>query len=264
MKSAFDNNIYNKEYTLNGGVKPDSSIEKIIIDINQELTGIINIEKPRLDNAKKAQEDAIKKDLPDIEIQEVTRVASAHPGSDIEYTAKITAYVQSRDDEKAARVAENANPQPANTAALRATADASRAAANPVPGEPEYSISVTDKLLKVIINKFKDFLHNRTGTSLKEGEQTNLIESDDLRTGELVACLDNRRWGIITRISAGNYDVFTVDEPAGMDNNITAKLKSVSYNIGDLRRSTLLVEQVSKPNQKLSDSDLLETYDLSL
>jgi hypothetical protein len=263
MKSAFDNNIYNKEYTLNGGVKPDSSIEKIIIDINQELTSIVNIEKTILDNAKKAQEDAIKKDLPDTEIQEIIRVASAYPGSDVEYTAKITAYVQARDDEKAARVAENANPQPGNTANLRATADASRAAANLNPPS-EYTINVTDKLLKIIINKFKNFLHNRTGTSLKEGEQANLIESDDLRTGELVACLDNRRWGIITRISAGNYDVFTVDEPAGIDNNITAKLKSVTYNIGDLRRSTLLVEQISKPNQKLSDSDLLETYDLSL
>jgi hypothetical protein len=249
MKSAFDQNVYNKEYTLNGGVLPDTSILNMIKEINRELSsGNFQNINQLIEIAKKAQNKAIEEKLTDNEIQEVVRVAVSAPvaGVDAAVQAKIALYI----------AAKNAANGPGAVAA-RAAADA-----NPAP---EFNINVTDDLLKILVEKFKDFLHNRVGTSLKEGEQANLVESDDLRLGELVACLDNRRWGIITKQNPdGSYDVFTVDEPAGIDNNVTIKLKTVNYNIGDLRRAGVLIEQISKPNQKLSDTDLLETYDLSL
>jgi hypothetical protein len=149
---------------------------------------------------------------------------------------------------------------------LVAAAAAAAAGAAPAPpiGTPNYTLDISDKLLTIVIQKFRGFLHNRVGTSLKEGEQANLIEYDNLVVGELVTVLGNMRWGIITKIDpAGTYTVYTVDEPSGIDNNIQAKLTFENYNNGQLRKSTVVVEQISKPNQKLSETDL-ETYDLNL
>ena len=182
MSVAFNPNMYNSQYILNGGIKPDNSVITTIQNINKNIKT-------------------------ETEIQE-----------------------------------------------------------NLIPDEIQTKIiNISEKLLSTLISNFKGFLHNRVGPSLKEGEVSNIIESDSLMMGELVVCLDNKRWGIITKqYEDGSFDVYTVDEPAGMDNNIQAKLKPIIYNIGDLRRSSVIVEQISKPNQKLGDNDLLETYDLSI
>jgi hypothetical protein len=119
-----------------------------------------------------------------------------------------------------------------------------------------------DNLLEVLVDNFKGYMHNRIGTSLKESEMNNLVEADNLRRGELVACLDNHRWGVIVDISDDEYTVYTHNEVPGMDDNI--KLIKVSYNNADLRRSTVILEQVAKPNQKLNDIDILETYTLDI
>jgi hypothetical protein len=271
MKLAFDQNVYNKEYTLNGGVQPDPRILNMIKDINRDLSSpSIEEQAKLLDIGRKAQEDAIKDKLTDDEIQEVIRVgvnaaagalpAAMKTAADAAVVAKVGLYKNANNLENVAKIAEATGPAPVQ----RAAADAAKQLADANPA-PVYNLNINDTLLKILIEKFKEFLHNRVGTSLKEGEQANLIESDSLIIGELVACLDNRRWGIITKLNAdGSFDIFTVDEPAGIDNNIISKVKVVNYNIGDLRRSTVLVEQTSKPNQKLSDSDLLETYDLNL
>ena len=60
MRSAFDQNVYNKEYTLNGGVLPDSSILNMIKEINRGLTSgnMQNIDT-LIEIAKKAQQEAI-------------------------------------------------------------------------------------------------------------------------------------------------------------------------------------------------------------
>jgi hypothetical protein len=260
MKDAFDTNIYNKEYTLNGGVKPDPLVERIIIDIHNKLSTIVKEEGVLLDIAKEAQDACDTANLnDDDEIQEVIRIViniaknpvivpPAVGPTPAAVTAAITAA-------RAAIAREIVNAQ-------------ARLALSPRQAliAPDYTINVADKLVDTIIDKFRGFLHNRVGTSIKEGEQANLIETDDLIVGELVACLDNMRWGIITHYDSINdsFKVFTVDAPAGMDNNIQSKLKQEDYNIGQLRRSTLIVEQISKPNLKLTETDLLETYDLSL
>ena len=119
-----------------------------------------------------------------------------------------------------------------------------------------------DNLLEVLVDNFKGYMHNRIGTSLKESEMNNLVEADNLRRGELVACLDNNRWGVIVDISGDEYTVYTHNEASGMDDNI--KLTKVSYNNADLRRSTVILEQIAKPNQKLNDIDILETYTLDI
>jgi len=119
-----------------------------------------------------------------------------------------------------------------------------------------------DNLIEVLVDNFKSYMHNRIGTSLKESEMNNLVEADNLRRGELVACLDNNRWGVIVDISDDEYTVYTHNEASGMDDNI--KLTKVKYNNADLRRSTVILEQIAKPNQKLNDIDILETYTLDI
>lgn len=273
MKDAFNEKVFNKEYTLNGGVQPDPSIMKIIQDINQDLGKHHDMSGRLLDIAKKAQVECIRNQLNDDEIQEVIRLAilTAGPsaplnttGAEAAVTAKIGLYITARNTERAAKIAEAAVPVGPAAAAARAAADAAKAAADANPSNP-YIFDIKNNLMDLLITKFKNFLHNRVGTSIKDGELPNLSESDTFEVGELVGILGNKRWGIITqKIDDVSFKVYSVDSPAGIDNNILSKLKSIDYNIGDLRRSTVILEQISKPNYKLSDSDLLETYNLSL
>ena len=245
MKDAFDQNIFNKEYTLNGGVRPDDGIIRIITDVNTNVSTLLTRESAKIRIGEKAERDSVAAGIRSQEA--IARVVSAAVNAILPLTSD-QAIINQIAIERAP-----AGPAPAAPVAPVA----------PVP----FTLQ-TDELLITVINKFKEFLHNRVGTSLKETEIPNLIESENLIAGELVCCLDNRRWGIIVNISTINgvttYKMFTVDEPAGTDINILNKLQIVDYTIGDLRKSTILVEQVSKPNQKLSDSDLLETYELIL
>jgi hypothetical protein len=119
-------------------------------------------------------------------------------------------------------------------------------------------------IFNLFTKHFKEYMHNRIGTSLKESELNNLIEADNLRNGEIVACLDNRRWGVVIDKRDDNmYDVLTLNQPAGSDDMIN-NLEIVQYNLGDLNRSSVIVEQTTKPTQKLNESEILETYQFNL
>jgi hypothetical protein len=140
----------------------------------------------------------------------------------------------------------------------------------PNPSFPRLTIKIDDLINKTLIKKFKEFLHNRVGTSLKEGERMNLIQNTSYDVGQLVCNVQNNRWGIITKkelngMGQPQYSIITYNQPSGSDNNITSKL-DIGHGIvnGHLRVSNTTLEQISKPNQKLSDNDLLETYDFFL
>jgi hypothetical protein len=263
MKDAFNSNKFNKEFTLNGGVRPDDGIMRIINEINIVVSGINNTEIPKVAAAELAEAAAMTGGLRDDDA--IARVAAASaqvvaPG--VAPNIPVAAGAARLVIEQAEKAAQDAHD------AAVAAAPAPRVPAH-VPNFddviPQLTVNATP-LLETVVLKFKEFLHNRVGSSLKEAEQNNLIQSDDIEIGELVACANNR-WGIvinITRNPAGDvYRVITCEQPAGNDNNIISKLKLVDCNNGDLMRTTMLIEQISKPNQKLSDNDLLEIYELN-
>jgi hypothetical protein len=109
------------------------------------------------------------------------------------------------------------------------------------------------------------YLHNRVGTSLKDTELPNLIVPNTLNVGDIVACMNNKRWGIIIDIDdndENSFNVLTVNKQAGLDINIVDTLNEYPFRLGDLRIINTILEQSSKPNQKLNDNDLLETYEI--
>ena len=98
----------------------------------------------------------------------------------------------------------------------------------------------------------------------------NLIQNTSYDVGQLVCNIQNNRWGVITKkevniMGTPQYNIMTYNQPSGNDNNITSKLDiGVGIVNGHLRVSNTTLEQISKPNQNLSDNNLLETYDLIL
>jgi len=181
FEKAFDANIFTKDYSLNGGIKPDDKVLAMLIKI-----------KNNIEQYKKSKKDT--------------------------------------EDEK------------------------------------EVESTVEKKLLmNTLIENFKMYLHNRVGTSLKETELPNLVESETFDVGDIVACMDNKRWGIIIEKTGVNlFKVLTVNKKAGLDINIIDNLREHPYNLGDLRKLNTILDQASKPNQRLNDNDLLETYELTI
>jgi hypothetical protein len=182
FEKAFDANVFTKDYSLNGGIKPDDKVLGILIKI-----------KNNIKHYKKSKEE-LKEDTEEVESTEEKNL-----------------------------------------------------------------------LMNTLIENFKIYLHNRVGTSLKETELPNLVESDTFDVGEIVACMDNKRWGIIIEKTGENlFKVLTVNKKAGLDINIVDNLKERPYNLGDLRKLNTILDQASKPNQRLNDNDLLETYELTI
>ena len=129
--------------------------------------------------------------------------------------------------------------------------------------------NINKRLIERLLKEFKYFLHNRVSTSLKENELTNLIESEDIKQGELVACINNNRWGIVINIEEISdtetvYKVFTLDELSGIDNKVLERSNIIKLVLSDLRKPTVVIEQTTKPNQKFIESELLETYELNI
>jgi hypothetical protein len=180
FEKAFDANIFTKDYSLNGGIKPDDKVLGILIKIKNNI-----IQYKKLKEGKKDTEDDTKEE--------------------------------------------------------------------------------NNLLMKTLIENFKIYLHNRVGTSLKETELPNLVESETFDVGDIVACMDNKRWGIIIEKTSVNlFKVLTVNKKAGLDINIVDNLREHPYNLGDLRKLNTILDQASKPNQRLNDNDLLETYELTI
>ena len=270
MKSGFDPNTFNKEFTLNGGMKPDDKIMRMIGEINVEINRVKTREEVRVNNAKAAEEAAYRADnkFSDEAIARIVSVGADYaPAAGVvnpavqgqiglEQTAKRDALAKKQADDLVVTTAAAAAIVPpavgaaaANAAAIAvataatATATASDTAAK-AGGRSSFTLN-SSEFLNTVIMKFKEFLHNRVGTSLKESERdiANLIEMGDLPIGELVACIDVNRWGIITQKNdpnPGDYTVFTVNENAGIDNNVTSRLQAINYGIGDLRRTSLV------------------------
>jgi len=277
MKSAFNSNKFNKEFTLNGGIRPDDGIMRIINEINVVLNSINNTEIPKVQAAEAAEATAILGGLRDDDA--ISRVAAAAaqvvaPGVAPNAPAVAAAGAARLAIEQAEKTAQDVHD---------AAVAAAIAAAGPMPPArvpehvpnfdaniPQVTVNATP-LIETVVLKFKEFLHNRVGTLIKESEQANLANDDSIEVGDLVACpvpnTDKQRWGILINIvnePGGNtYRVITCEQPSLNDNNILSKLKIVDFNIGDLMKSNVLIEQISKPNQKLSDNDLLEIYELN-
>jgi hypothetical protein len=77
--------------------------------------------------------------------------------------------------------------------------------------------------------------------------------------------MDNKRWGIIiNKIDDNSFKVLTVNKKAGLDINIVNNLTECPYQLGDLRKINTILDQASKPNQRLNDNDLLETYEITI
>jgi hypothetical protein len=196
-----------------------------------------------------------------VEAAALAAAIAAVPAADPASVAAITAAV--------AAIPAIAAPLAAIPAALQQLQPNPQAAL-PNPTFPRLTIKIDDLINKTLIKKFKEFLHNRVGTSLKEGERMNLIQNTSYDVGQLVCNIQNNRWGIITKkevntMGTPQYNIMTYNQPSGNDNNITSKLDiGVGIVNGHLRVSNTTLEQISKPNQNLSDNNLLETYDLIL
>jgi hypothetical protein len=119
--------------------------------------------------------------------------------------------------------------------------------------------------MTIIIDQFREFLHNRIGTSLNDTEKNNLTGADDFEVGELVACNNTFRWGLIVDIINKDddvtYRVLTSNKPSGISNIKVEKLEYIELNSSDLQRSQVVIEQTTKPNQKFTDE--LETYEVN-
>jgi len=353
MRDAFNPNRYNKEFTLNGGVKPDDRILRIISEINIEVNKIINKEKPVFEIAELAEARAFSSGITDEEAAgrvgdaagRMFKLAKQYNIANPDQVGKNAEDVQINLEKikSSIEILENAELEharvtPAPPAAVAASTAAYNAVINafnvtiplinnvipnivaigidipntvvdvynyyaakivgvtsipvlglgvvapvPVPTGapgaytnqnitgnqdsivPKLTIDA-NSLVENVILKFKDFLHNRVGTSLKESERESVPDNnnDNIAVGELVLYTVKDRWAVVTDITSDNvYNIITYNQDSGIDTNVNTKLTIIKdVNIGELRRPNTVIEQISKPNQKLSDNDLLETYEL--
>ena len=117
-----------------------------------------------------------------------------------------------------------------------------------------------------IVNNHAQYLHNRVGTLLNENEKKNIIKTKkDFEKGQLVAYNDglNEKISIYmdTFISGPNKDKMRIVTINRKDKkNIMTSIEivdsaSLSYINEDIK-------QTFKPNLKLADDDLIETYSI--
>jgi hypothetical protein len=120
--------------------------------------------------------------------------------------------------------------------------------------------------LENIIKNFGDYLHNRVGTFLNETEKKNKMSNKkDFTKGDLVAYND------------GNNEEFVVYLETITESSYSSQVKivrinrknknSILTNIETVDSASLSyisedIKQVFKPNLKLSDEDLIETYNI--
>jgi len=128
-------------------------------------------------------------------------------------------------------------------------------------------------LKSIFIDTQSHFLHNRIGKGVKDIEKDQLIRDDpkfkrgeilaEVRGGPMAPGGESFKWVICLGPDVntpGFFDVYGVD-PA-YDNSTNCIIRH-GIAPGDLRRSFTFVEQDFKPNQKLVEDDLLETYVVS-
>jgi hypothetical protein len=123
--------------------------------------------------------------------------------------------------------------------------------------------SYKETMNDIFFNTQKHFLNNRIGEYIKDIEKEQLIkESQSFSVGNIVAegitttnQINHYRWGLIIGLDIQNHvTIYTLED------NIK-KIKNVPNS--SLAKSYKSVEQNYKPNQKLTEEDILETYIIS-
>ncbi len=112
------------------------------------------------------------------------------------------------------------------------------------------------------------FLNNRLGEFASDIEKNKVVKDNNkFKHGEIVACIyphptiESYTWGIClgpTDPSNNNYNVYMVDH-----SNVAEKFKKLfiqKISSAEIYRVFGYVEQSYKPNQKLTEEDILETY----
>jgi hypothetical protein len=130
------------------------------------------------------------------------------------------------------------------------------------------NIGKNDNTVENIIKNHPEFLHNRVGTLLNDNEKKNLIKNKkDFDNGDLVSYND------------GLNEKFVIYMNTITDGDNSGKMKIIKINRSNKKNITVDIEivdsaslsyindeikQVFKPNLKLSDDDLIETYTIDL
>jgi hypothetical protein len=128
-----------------------------------------------------------------------------------------------------------------------------------------------DDLADVILNNFKDFLHNKVGKIVAETEKPQIYpdgaDINQCKRGDLVAINFNYEslsyyWGMyIGQIGDGEHIVLTVKTNTSND---TRDLTTVTIAEGEIARVHGTIGQSFKPDHKIaSEEELLETYIVS-
>lgn len=135
------------------------------------------------------------------------------------------------------------------------------------------NITDTTNFMDILLITQKHFLHNRLGYIVKDIEKDQLImDNKNFKSGDIIAHKftgaardDGYTWALYLNETPNlvggiiKHDIYTIDIRNLADSG-TPKLKRTSVDTGDIMRIYGSVDQTYKPNQKLSEDDILETY----
>ena len=128
------------------------------------------------------------------------------------------------------------------------------------------AIGTKDNNLENIIKNHSHYLHNRVGTILTDAEKKNKISDNktDFTPGLLVAfAKDSINYEFVI------FKSFTTDQKAEIikiTKDINGKIKNSDIMIVELAAIEIVNEQIKqsyKPNQKINEDELLETYEIN-
>lgn len=127
----------------------------------------------------------------------------------------------------------------------------------------------------ILLNAFKEFLHNKIGYFVKEGEKELLNTGDDnFKNGSIIAhkilgSEDSYTWALyIKKITESfgkdeeiidTHSILTIHHD-DIDTSKTPKLIIKPVRSGEIIKIITTPDQTFKPNQKLTDDDIIETY----
>jgi hypothetical protein len=108
------------------------------------------------------------------------------------------------------------------------------------------------------------FLHNRTGTLLNESEKKNLVENNNFNSGDLIAYTEDDTniymQVYLKSVDVGHCEIIKVTRDA--NNKVRTEIKNIE--ISRIKMITEKIKQSYKPNFKLADEELIETYEINI
>ena len=133
-------------------------------------------------------------------------------------------------------------------------------------------IKARDNYIKNIIINHGHFLHNRVGTILSKTEKTDTIANTDFKPGELIGYAEGNDHYVGVIFEIDQTDPATRNPPSpskakvikvtiGKNKEKTTMIEDVEY--GNIIRLNEKLKQIYKPNVKLADEDLIETYEIN-